>query len=49
MATRHLTVTVQICGTPIFGLWCDKHALPHRAATVLLVAGRPDVHHRCDD
>lgn len=49
MASRHLTVTIEFCGRPAFGLWCDRHALPHRTAIVILVAGRPDIVHRCVD
>ena len=48
MPSQHLTVTVEVCGQPSVGLWCDEHALPHRIAVVMLLNGRPVVHQLCD-
>lgn len=41
------TVTVEIAGDPVTGLWCPHCALPSRITIVVLLNGIPVTHSWC--
>ena len=42
-------LTIELCGEPILGLWCERCLKPSGFSAVVLIAGAPCVIERCLD
>lgn len=42
-------VKVQVCGEPVFGVWCPRCALPSAVALVVIIGSCPQIAGKCLD